>query len=129
MSPTPEQCRTSQGGGVRRLDELLSLRFCRGRTISLYIKEHGEAACWPVGPTSRVGRSDSHERARLRGAADASRTARPLAVPSLARPARPALAGAGATSELLVRLPSRARRPHAAGRPPAADRVRGGRVH
>src|ERR1700691_864037 len=114
----------------RMEDSAYALRrrqVCRRRTISWDVADHGEVAGWPIRPTTGVGRSDNHESVRLRGAAHAPGSARPVAVPSLALPARPALVGASAPVQLLVRLRSCAPDPDAAGSTPAAAALRGDR--
>ena len=69
-----------QEQGRRRMvdsaDALMRGQFCRQRTISWDVLDHGEVARWPIRPTAGVGRSDHHESVRLRGAAHAPGSAR-----------------------------------------------------
>ncbi len=82
-----------------------------------------------AGTSTEEGWRD-HETADMRGAADAAFAPRTLAVPPLALPPRPALAGAGAPAQALVRVRAGALGGGPAGlSPPAARRVgTGGRA-
>src|ERR1700729_630857 len=111
------------GQGRRREEDSARValwgQFCRRRTISWDVADHGEVVRWPNRPTAGVGRSD-HESVRLRGAAHAAGFARPGAIPPLALPARPSLAGARGPGQMLVCSRPCAPDQDAAGRAPAA---------